>query len=375
FLQIGMILLATSEAGKFGKNFYSLLAKEYAKDNIVSSPLGLEIALNMLYVGAGGKTGQELKKVLDAQELKVDASGKYSAFFEILKTKETVGLLDFANSIYVSDKIRVLPEFSKTVGESFNSQAVGVNLAKPDSAASIVNKWVKSKTHDRIPNAVTIKDMDASLKILLVNAFAFKGEWLFKFPSIRTRKETFHPAPGKGRPVKMMSKYGFYKAEELPKLDAKVLQLRYHKSTLSLYVFLPNKVDGLSKLEERLAEYDYAPLTSRQVHIKLPKFKIEFKAEISGILKQLGLVDTFGAANFTELVKESGIGVSKVIQNGVIEIMEKGSMSDSVPGIRESFVGNKGLPQAMVFKASHPFAYVVRDEKNIYFQGHFVNPQ
>ncbi|KAH8385395.1 hypothetical protein KR200_007313, partial [Drosophila serrata] len=305
---------------------YQLLLKEHANENIATSPLALEVALNMIYMGSKDKTAAELKEVLKVTENTKIVSGKYDAFFQVLKTRETTSALDIANSIYVSDKIHIVPEYSKAIEESFRAQAVPISVASPDKAASVVNAWVKKKTHDRIPNAVTAKDIDPSLKILLLNAFAFKGEWVFKFPSFKTRVEKFHSSSGKAQSIKMMSQYGFYKAGELPALDAKVLQLRYHKSSLSMFVFLPNKADGLTKLEEKIGEASYQNLTSRQVHIKLPKFKIEFKSELNGILKKLGIVEVFGAAaNLEDLVQEKSTEISKVIQKGVVEISEQGS--------------------------------------------------
>ncbi|KAH8237569.1 hypothetical protein KR038_010057, partial [Drosophila bunnanda] len=395
----GLIFLATSVVGQFTKNYYKLLAKEHANKNLLTSPLALEIALNMVYVGAKDNTANELKKVLDAADDTTFVTGKYNAFFQVLETRETTVALDIANGIYVNDKNPVAPEFSKTMQESFRSQAVGISLGNADKAASIVNDWVKKQTHGRITDTVASKDVDPSLQILLVNAFAFKGAWVFKFSTLKTRVENFHSASGKVTPIKMMSQMGFYKAADLPDLDAKVLQLRYHKSSLSMFIFLPNKPNGLSELEEKISEASYQNLDSRQVQIKLPKFKIQFTTELVSVLKkvtpidnsnilrnflqaflflclQLGIANAFDAsANFENLVQAKGTPISKVIQKGVIEISEDGSGVASILGIRESFIKNQRIPAAMVFKATHPFAYVVRDEKTIYFQGHYVNPE
>ncbi|KAH8248732.1 hypothetical protein KR032_002619, partial [Drosophila birchii] len=376
----GLIFLATSAvADRFGNEYYKLLAKEHANDNLVASPIALEIALSMVYMGAKDKTDKELIAALNVSENKESVSGKYHAFFQFLNTRETSVVLDIANSIYVNNKLHIAAEFTKLAKEFFNSEAVGIALDKAAAAATIVNNWVKTKTRGRIPTTVTAKDLDASLQILLINAFAFKGSWLFRFPKFKTRNENFQPSTGKAAPVKMMDLFGFFKAQEVPELDAQVLQLPYAKSGLSMLIFLPNKNNGLSQLEDKIGDYIPKDLTRRQVHIKLPKFKIEFTKDLAGILKKLNIADAFSAtANLEDLVTEKGTALSKVIQKGCIEISEDGSTIASTIGrIRETFVWNKklNLPEAMVFKANRPFAYVVRDDKTIYFQGHYVKPQ
>ncbi|KAH8333695.1 hypothetical protein KR059_002552, partial [Drosophila kikkawai] len=369
------IVLATSVAGHFDNEYYQLLAKENADKNLITSPLALKIVLAMAYEGAKDNTALELKNVLDLAE-REDVAGQYKAFFKVLAKREANLAIDIANSIYVNEKFHVIPEFSKLATESFKSQAVGISLGNAEKSAEIVNKWVKEKTRDKIPNVITAKDIGAKLQILLVNAFSFKGNWLFKFHAMKTKNENFTPASGKAAPVKIMSQYGFFKAADWPEMDAKVLQLPYHKSSLSMFIFLPNKPNGLVALEVKIGDFNYTNLTSRRVHIKLPKFKIDFTSELSRILKKLGIVDAFGAnANLQDLVQEKSAAISKVIQKGLIEVNEEGSGFLSMIGIRDSFISNKPLLSPLDFQAVHPFAYVIRDEKSIYFQGHFVKPE
>lgn len=279
--------MATSVAGGFSDDFYRLLAKEHANENLVSSPFSLEIALSMVYMGARGKTAQELRKALHAPENKLEVASIYRDLNENLKNREKVAILDIANRIYVNDKFRLVPKFNEIVKDYFHAEAASISLDNADSAASIVNSWVSQQTRGRIPRIVKPMDMNPKLLIVLLNAIYFKGEWQLKFPIKGTTISTFITSNGGHKSTKLMSLSGSLRADYLPDLDAKVLQLPYRNSSLSMFVFLPNKIDGLSQLEDKIAGYSFKTLTERKVIVKLPSFKIEFTKELAGILEKV----------------------------------------------------------------------------------------
>jgi len=54
-----------------------------------------------------------------------------------------------------------------------------------------------------------------------------------------------------------------------------------------MVIFLSEKVDGLQKLEKKIAGFSIE-FPERNVHLKLPKFKIEFSSELKGIIAMVG---------------------------------------------------------------------------------------
>jgi len=67
-----------------------------------------------------------------------------------------------------------------------------------------------------------------------------------------------------------------------------VIELPYRNSSLSMVIFLPEKVDGLKEMEGKIAGFS-PRLSMQSVLLRLPKFKIEFSSELKGILGTVGM--------------------------------------------------------------------------------------
>nr|XP_016946053.2 serine protease inhibitor 42Dd-like isoform X1 [Drosophila suzukii] len=370
---LGLILLATSVTCRFTDDLYKLLAKSNAGKNLISSPLSVDIALSMVYMAAGGKTAQEMRNVLKHSTDKKAVARKYKEFLTKLEGREKVAILDLANRLFVNDLYTLVPEFNQVVKDSFKAEAQAISLTDSEKAASIVNKWVNDQTRSRIKTVVEGYDMSSSLIMVLVNAIYFKGQWQYEFDPKNTKVADFRSADKKTDPVQMMSLVGTLRVGLIPDLDAKVIELPYRNSSLSMVIFLPEKDDGLPKLEQKIAGFSQK-LKSRAVNLRLPKFKIEFSSELKEILATMGIRDAFArSADFGGLVKASGASISKVTHKAFIEVNEEGAEAAAVTG---AGIGTRcPTCNAFRFNADHPFAYVIRDEDTIYFQGHFVKPE
>ncbi|XP_016946053.4 serine protease inhibitor 42Dd-like [Drosophila suzukii] len=370
---LGLILLATSVTCRFTDDLYKLLAKSNAGKNLISSPLSVDIALSMVYMAAGGKTAQEMRNVLKHPTDKKAVARKYKEFLTKLEGREKVAILDLANRLFVNDLYTLVPEFNQVVKDSFKAEAQAISLTDSVKAASIVNKWVNDQTRSRIKTVVEESNMSSRLIMVLVNAIYFKGQWQYEFDPKNTKVADFRSADKKTDPVQMMSLVGTLRVGLIPDLDAKVIELPYRNSSLSMVIFLPEKDDGLPKLEQKIAGFSQK-LKSRAVNLRLPKFKIEFSSELNDVLATMGIQDAFaGSADFGGLVKQSGASISKVTHKAFIEVNEEGAEAAAVTGV--GLVSRCPTCNAFQFNADHPFAYVIRDEDTIYFQGHFVKPE
>jgi len=110
----------------------------------------------------------------------------------------------------------------------------------------------------------------------------------------------------------------------------------------------------------------------------------------------MGIRDAFSqSADFKGLVGKNGVKISKVRHKASIEVNEEGAEAAAVTGTIGLFSGCNPTtniiyfaaviivsrcasckrPGPLEFNADHPFAYVIRDENTIYFQGHFVKPE
>ncbi|KAH8353443.1 hypothetical protein KR084_010983, partial [Drosophila pseudotakahashii] len=318
---------------RFTDDAYQILAKDNANENLISSPLSLEIALSMAYMGAGGKTAQEMRDVLKLSANKNEVARKYKDFLKNLEGREKVAILELANRIYVNNKHTLVPEFNQVVRDSFKAEAEAISLKDTTRAASIINKWVTEQTRNRIESIVKKEDLSDDFIMVLLNAIYFKGQWQNKFDPVRTKRADFRITDQQRVPVQMMSQYGNFKAGYIPDLGAKVIELPYRNSSLSMVIFLPEKVDGLPELEKKIAGFS-GPLPRINLYLRLPKFKIEFTAGLNKILNLMGITDAFSDnADFRGLATSSGAKISQVIQKAFIEVNEEGAEAAVVTGI------------------------------------------
>ncbi|XP_017011260.2 serine protease inhibitor 42Dd-like [Drosophila takahashii] len=367
-----LIFLAflVSVSGRFTDDFYKHLAGNNTSENLIFSPLSVEIALGMVYMGAEGRTAQEMRNTLKLSEDKKEVARKYKKLLSNLEGREKVAILKLANRIYVADSYRLVPEYNQAVKDSFKAQAETISLKSPESASLTVNKWVTDQTNGKIKDLVTPADFKGDLVAMLLNAIYFKGQWEHKFNPKHTKVTDFYITDQKRVPVQMMKVSGVFQAAYVRSLDAQVIYLPYQNSSLYMVVFLPKKNDGLTELEKKIADYS-EPIPPREVNLKLPKFKIEFTAELKDILRTMGIRDAFsGNANLKSLVNGQ-VNIDKVRQKAFIEVNEEGAEAAAAT---VAILTSKRATRPLEFVVNHPFAYVIRDNENIYFQGHVVNP-
>ncbi|XP_043653141.1 serine protease inhibitor 42Dd-like [Drosophila teissieri] len=367
-----LLLLATSVSCRFTDDFYQLLAKKNANKNLISSPLSVEIALSMAYMGARGQTAQEMRQVLKLPEDRKEVAAKYKDLLTGLEGREKVAILSLANRIYVNNLFELVPEYNQIVKDSFKAEAEAISVADPNKAASIVNEWVDNQTLGKIRDIVKPRNMK-NLVMVILNAIYFKGQWASEFNPKFTEKVDFRISDQKSVPVEMMTQLGSFKAAHISELGAKVIELPYSNSSLYMVIYLPDRIDGLPELEKKIAGFSLN-LDHTEVSLRLPKFKIKFSGLLNDQLIALGIQDAFQtSADFHDLVAKRGVHVGRVVHKAFIEVNEEGAEAAGVTSIAGVLVSSFQIGP-LDFNVDHPFAYVIRDEKTIYFQGHFVNP-
>ncbi|CAI9116611.1 OLC1v1017805C1 [Oldenlandia corymbosa var. corymbosa] len=178
----------------------------------------------------------------------------------------------------------------------------------------------------------------ASAHALFHSSHPFTGVWDQKFDESKTKEHDFHLL--NGRTVKapfMTSKEEQYVSTYN---DFKVLRLPYKQGEdkrrrFSIYFFLPNAMDGLQDLVDKLDSLPrfldrHRPLRKVEVgDFLIPNFKISFGFEASETLKDLGLILPFIDGGLTEMVKSLADGgklyVSNVFHKSFVEVNEEGT--------------------------------------------------
>jgi len=150
-----------------------------------------------------------------------------------------------------------------------------------------------------------------------------------------------------------------------------------------MVIILPNKVDGLAALEEKLSQKDtdlkslVENLYQAEVTVALPKFRIESTIDLNEVLPKLGMSRIFdGRAELGGLLANNEpLVVSKAIQKAFIEVNEEGAEAAAATG----FVAVATLSIVHVqnperFEADHPFVLVIKNgQSDVLFVGRLAN--
>lgn len=158
----------------FGFALYKNLNAKAPGKNIFYSPLGISTALSMLSVGAGGQTHSQLFSTLGYSTLnQVQVNEAYEHLFHMLGQSQQNQQLEVGNGVAVRTGFTPLEKFVNDVKRGFSAEIFNVDFSKPDEATAEINRFIASKTHDKIKDMV--KDLDPSMAMVLINYVYFRG--------------------------------------------------------------------------------------------------------------------------------------------------------------------------------------------------------
>jgi len=179
----------------------------------------------------------------------------------------------------------------------------------------------------------------------------------------------------------MMRQTEEFQWAELKDLEASMVELPYKGDRVVMQILLPNAVQGLSTMEDRLRTTDLEQLfrdaeRERKIAVELPKFKLEKSITLNNHLQELGMKDMFDSskADFSRIDGTKQLYVSTVLQKAFIEVNEEGSEAAAATG---AVMMMRSMPMPPVeFKADHPFLFFLRDKLTgmLLFQGRVEDP-
>jgi serpin B len=160
--------------------------------------------------------------------------------------------------------------------------------------------------------------------------------------------------------------------------------LPYADDRLSLLVVLPD-AGQFSQVESSLDATALgtlvAGLTSQQILLTLPRFKIETGAtgaSLKHILVTLGMTSAFiyGPADFSGMDGTHNLYISDVIHKAFINVAEKGTEAAAATAVIMGAGSANAAPTGLEFDATRPFLYILRDQPTgaILFMGRVLDP-
>jgi serpin B len=166
-----------------------------------------------------------------------------------------------------------------------------------------------------------------------------------------------------------------------------MLDLPYERGELSMVVFLPKEVGGLPALEQSLTASNvhlWLGLLQpfHEVIVTIPKFKMTRQVGLQKTLGAMGMPRAFDQdnADFSAMTGKRDLYISAVIHKAFIEVNEEGTeaaaATDVVIGKAMAAPPMRNQPPPPVFRADHPFLFLIRDNRSggILFMGRVTDP-
>lgn len=315
-------------------------------------------------------------EILQSLQIATNEGGDIESFYHTLKQ-----LLQNEVSQYVSTSNRVwanqqLPFQDETF--SVNKNILGVPIEKvgfPQPGCAKINEEVNKTTHGMIPKIVDEGDVPIETAIVLVNAIYFKSDWEKKF-DVDRGSGNFTLIDGSQVHANMI----YSRERTVPYFENDLFQVAsipYKDNLYEFIIILPKDVaNGYNQLKSLTFE-DQENLLNQmrkmKINIRMPKFTIETKSQLTPIFSALGMSRAFtGNAQCTD--PNVSYFVSSIIQDAKIELDENGTVAAAATAMMMRCMAY--IPETSI-NADHPFIYILRNAstKAILFEGFLKDPR
>jgi serpin B len=370
--------LAAADAS-FAVSFFPPAAQAVGSGkNVILSPYGVSAVLTMLDAGAAGETATQIEKALS-----LPASGTAIAptFAALACDDETDGAsndnqLDIADALWAQKGMSLQPAFVSTLDKGYAAPLQQADFAGDSAGAtSSINQWVSTQTSGAIPTLFQPGDLDATTRVVLVNALYFKGAWQTAFDPGSTQPAAFKRDDGTTVQVPTMN--GLVSLSTGQGSGFQVVELPYKGGAMAMDFLVP---DGtLAALEASLTPASLSAALGTvgaapdDTFLSLPKFSFTTRLVLNPVLEGLGVSDAFdpSKADLSGIDGAHDLFLSIVVQQAMVEVDEQGTVAAAATGGGESVA--LASPSLAI---DHPFLFLIRDTKNgsVLFMGHVEDP-
>jgi serine protease inhibitor len=346
------------------------------KANYFLSPAGLAFALSMVENGAQGETLRQIMATLQAGDIPLAQLNEANkALLDRLAKLDPKIKLEIANAIWIDQEAAIKPEFITVNKRDYDAAVAGGNFRDPATVKKI-NDWVSARTHEKIP-AILQPPLDPMLRLILLDAIYFKGDWLETFETNRTRDLPFTLGDGQIVQHPRMSRTGRYAYCEDDRFQA--VELPYAGGDVSMFVFLPK--GGLDEFLKtfKAADFEMAlqRLRSCKGTVELPRFKLENEYDLTRVLPAMGMSLAFTRRADFGAMSDEPLSIGFVKQKTYVAVNEQGTEAAAVTAIGVRAMVVRKEPPPFKFVVDRPFFLAIREKQTglILFLGAISDPR
>lgn len=360
--------------------------------NFFISPFSLNIALSIANEGAKAATRDEMNKLLSIGDIENTATSYKAMISKITNLKDSDyyncirlsrdksggNTLFIANALWINSDSKIENSYLQTIKDDYYSDIFEFEKNNIATENQKLKDWVSDKTKNKIKE---IPVLDPSIKLSIINAIYFRGEWDIAFKKEKTKEKIFHTISDDKIKTDFMNSRTQNKYFE--DSDIQGIFLPYKCDQLSMLVLLPKGKFGINKFEQ-LFNLDYLlkiqkASSYKEVILSFPKFKIESEIFPMEQIFDMGYHKMFSSkADFTSISATDSLRIGNIVHKTFIEIDEK---KTEAAALSEIVLIGYGVvdnppppPPPKIFNANHPFIFLIIDNRTnaIVFMGRFV---
>jgi len=371
-------------ANEFSARLYLRMAENRA-ENLILSPFSVRIAMAMVAAGAATTTEERLVQGLGLAADRAERAARLSALQRRIAALGARGdvTLESACRTWSQHDYPLLPPYAAEVRSVFDAVPALADFARnAEGARREINAWVEERTRNRIRDLVPPGLLDASTRLVLVNAVYFLGLWMHEFRAEDTRPAPFHDAAGApaGEAWLMHREFEPPAARYAEEPGLQICELPYRGAEVAMLILLPAPgrwADLHTRVDGRTLDGWRRALRPRRVDVYLPKFRIESQARLDTTLAAMGMGEVFdpNRADLSRICGRRELFVSAVIHKAFVEVHEKGTEAAAATAavVSLAMAPSEESP-TVVFRADRPFLFVILDRRSgaTLFWGHVV---
>ena len=345
-----------------GLNILKQSVKNNNKGNVIVSPVSIFSAFSLLSIGADGDTKKEIEKAFciesfDKQKINEDMNGLMNIMNSNRTGMENTGSINLYNSIWFNNNFSIKDSFLNTAKSYYDGDVFKRNFGK-ESTISDMNAWADKKSDGLIKKP--FEELSEQDRIILINLLNFKGKWVNEFEKEKTKEEDFYLKDNTSVKVDMMNKesmMSYYEDDEV-----KSCVLNYYNGRMILLLPNGNIDEYINNLSiEKIKSYT-ENISNSIVKLKLPKFDLEYKEDMSDVLKQLGIKNAFdpSKASFKMIHEDTEpLWIGSVLHDCVIKVDEEGTSGAALTAVDLCGAAPpKGTYEMYINK---PFVFIIQD--------------
>ncbi|XP_006837601.1 PREDICTED: serpin B13 [Chrysochloris asiatica] len=372
--------------------------KKTSDDNIFFSPVSISTAIGMILLGARGSTAHQLRKVFYSEK-DTESSEESSEEKEAIEATEEIHQqlqkflaeinkptndyeLNIANRLFGEKTYLFLQKYLDYVEKYYHAAMDPVDFVNAaDESRKKINSWVERETNEKIKDLLPDGSVSSSTRLILVNTVCFQGKWDSEFKKENTKEEKFWLNKSTSKSVLMMKQRHSFNFTFLEDLQAKILGIPYKNNDLCMFLLLPNDIDGLEKIVDKITPEDLIEWTSpghmteRTVSVCLPRFQVENTYDLEDTLGAMGLADAFSEdqADYSGMSATSRLHTQKLLHTSLMEVTEDGTEAAAGTGVGS---GITSAPNDENFHCNHPFLFFIRHNASdsVLFFGRLSSP-